>query len=61
MALPVQLNLAPTWCEKTLNLARDLSLKEVKDLLKKVLDLDIKLKTPNHRCDDAVQHLLITL
>jgi len=53
--------LSPFVVRKSMNLTDGLSLKEVKDLLKKVLDLDIKLKTQTIDADDALQHLLLTI
>lgn len=53
--------LSPFVVRKTLGLSRSMSLKEVKDLLKKVLDLDIKLKSQIIDADDALRHLLLTL
>jgi DNA polymerase-3 subunit delta len=53
--------LSPFVVRKTLNITRRLSLREVKNLLKRVLDLDIRLKSEPIDADDALQHLLLTI
>jgi len=56
-----QAKLSPFVVRKTLGLTRNLSMQEVKGLLKKTLDLDISLKSEAVDADDAIQHLLLTL
>lgn len=51
----------PYVVNKTINLTRDKSLADIKSLVKKVLDLDIRLKSEAIDADDAVQHLLLTI
>jgi len=53
--------LNPYVVRKTLSLTRNQTLGDVRNLLKRVLDLDIRLKSEAIDADDAVQHLLITL
>jgi DNA polymerase III subunit delta len=51
----------PYVVNKTLNLTRNQSLQDIKNLLKRVLDLDIRLKTESIDADEALQHLLLTI
>ncbi|CAN5376055.1 DNA polymerase III subunit delta [soil metagenome] len=53
--------LNPYVVRKTLGLTRNQSMKDVKELLKKVLDLDVRLKSESIDADDALQHLLLTI
>jgi DNA polymerase III delta subunit len=53
--------MSPYVVEKTMRLVSGLSLKQIKDLVKRVLDLDIRLKSEPVDADDAVQHLLLTI
>ena len=53
--------LNPYVVRKTMYLTSSKSLRDIKDLVKKVLDLDIRLKSETIDADDAIQHLLLTL
>ena len=53
--------LNPFVVRKTMQLARDLSLTEVKDLVSRALALDIKLKSQTIDADEALQHFLLTV
>jgi DNA polymerase III subunit delta len=53
--------LNPFVVRKTLNLCRKLSLKDVKDLVGRALELDIKLKTKSIDADETLQHFLLTI
>lgn len=53
--------LNPYVVRKTLGLTQRLSLKEVKELVHRALELDVRLKSEMIDADDAVQHFLITL
>lgn len=53
--------LNPYVVRKTMYLTSSKSLRDIKDLVKKVLDLDIRLKSEAVDADDAIQHLLLTL
>lgn len=53
--------LNPFVVRKTMYLTSSQSLRDIKDLVKRVLDLDIRLKSEAIDADDAIQHLLITL
>ncbi len=51
----------PYVVNKTLNLTRNQSLADIKVLIKKVLNLDIRLKSEAIDADEALQHLLLTI
>ena len=53
--------LSPFVVRKTMYLTSSQSLRDIKDLVKRVLDLDIRLKSEAIDADDAIQHLIITL
>ncbi len=53
--------LNPYVIRKTQSLTRNLSLKQVKELVARTLALDVRLKSEAVDADDAVQHFLITL
>jgi DNA polymerase-3 subunit delta len=53
--------LNPFVVRKNLPLVRRLTMAELKDLVSRVLDLDIKLKSQSIDADDALQHLLLTI
>lgn len=53
--------LNPFVVRKTMYLTSSQSLRDIKDLVKRVLDLDIRLKSEAIDADDAIQHLLLTL
>jgi DNA polymerase-3 subunit delta len=52
--------LNPYVVRKTLNITRNLTQKEVKALISRALDLDVRLKSENIDADDALQHFLLT-
>jgi DNA polymerase-3 subunit delta len=54
-------HLNPFVVQKTMHLAKNLSLVQVKGLVARALDLDIKLKSQTIDVDDALQHFLLTL
>jgi len=53
--------LNPYVVRKNLPLVKRLTLSEFKDLVARVLELDIKLKSQSIDADDALQHLLLTI
>jgi DNA polymerase-3 subunit delta len=53
--------LHPFVVRKTMYLTHSQSLRDIKVLVKKVLDLDIRLKSEAIDADDAIQHLLLTI
>ena len=53
--------LNPYVVRKTMYLTSSKSLRDIKALVKKVLDLDIRLKSEAIDADDAIQHLLLTI
>ena len=53
--------LNPFVVRKTMQLAKDLSLTEVKGLVSRALALDIKLKSQTIDADDALQHYLLSI
>ncbi|MDB5183282.1 MAG: polymerase subunit delta [Candidatus Saccharibacteria bacterium] len=53
--------LNPFVVRKTMYLTSSQSLRDIKDLVKRVLDLDIRLKSEAIDADDAIQHLLLTI
>ncbi len=53
--------LSPFVVRKTMNIARKLSIAEVKDLVHRTLLLDIRLKSEAVDADDALQHLIISI
>jgi DNA polymerase III delta subunit len=53
--------LNPYVVRKTLGLTRNLSQKQVKDLVSKALALDVRLKSEIIDADDAVQHFLLNI
>lgn len=53
--------LNPFVVRKTMYLTSSQSLRDIKDLVKRVLDLDIRLKSEAIDPDDAIQHLLLTI
>ncbi len=53
--------LNPYVVRKTMYLTSSQSLRDIKNLVKKVLDLDIRLKSEAIDADDAIQHLLLTI
>ena len=53
--------LNPYVVRKTLGLTRNLSQKQVKDLVSRALALDVRLKSEMIDADDAVQHFLLTV
>lgn len=53
--------LNPFVVRKTMQLAKNLSLAEVKDLVARALALDVKLKSQTIDADDALQHFLLTI
>ena len=53
--------LNPFVVRKTMYLTSSKSLRDIKDLVKRVLDLDIRLKSEAIDADDAIQHLLLTI
>jgi DNA polymerase III delta subunit len=53
--------LNPYVVRKTLGLTRNLSQKQVKDLVSRALALDVRLKSEMIDADDAVQHFLISI
>jgi DNA polymerase III delta subunit len=46
---------------KTQNLTRNITQTEVKELISRALELDVRLKSENIDADDAVQHFLLTI
>jgi len=60
-AIASEVKVNPFVVRKTQYLAKDLSLAQVKDLVGKALELDIKLKSQTIDADDALQHFLLTL
>ena len=53
--------LNPFVVRKNLPLVKKLTMTELKDLVSRVLELDIKLKSQSIDPDDALQHLLLTI
>ncbi len=53
--------LSPYVVRKTLGLCQRLSQKDVKNLVSKALELDVRLKTEAIDADDAMQHFLLTI
>lgn len=53
--------LNPFVVRKTLNLSKNMTRQEVKDLVGKALKLDVRLKSEMIDADDAVQHFLLTI
>ncbi len=53
--------LNPYVVRKNLPLVKKLTMSELKDLVARVLELDIKLKSQSIDADDAMQHLLLTI
>jgi DNA polymerase III subunit delta len=53
--------LNPYVVRKTMYLTSSKSLRDIKDLVKRVLDLDIRLKSEAVDADEAIQHLLFTI
>ena len=53
--------LNPFVVRKTMYLTSSQSLRDIKALVKRVLDLDIRLKSEAIDADDAIQHLLLTI
>lgn len=53
--------LNPYVVRKIQNLTRNLTQKNVKDLVSRALELDVRLKSENIDADDAVQHFLLTI
>jgi DNA polymerase-3 subunit delta len=53
--------LNPYVVRKTLNITRNLTQKDVKSLISRALDLDVRLKSENIDADDALQHFLLTI
>ncbi len=53
--------LNPFVVRKTLNLTRNLTQAQVKDLVSRALKLDVRLKSEMIDADDAVQHFLLTI
>ena len=53
--------LNPFVVRKNLPLVKKLTLADVKDIVSRVLELDIKLKSQSIDADDALQHLLLTI
>lgn len=60
-ALAKQAKLNPFVVRKTQGLARNLTEKQARDLVKRALQLDVRLKSEAIDADDAVQHFLLTL
>ncbi len=54
-------HLNPFVVRKNLPLVNRMTLAELKDLVSRVLELDIKLKSQTIDADDALQHLLLTI
>jgi len=54
-------NMKPYTARKTLSLTRNLTQKQVKDLVSKALALDVRLKSEMIDADDAVQHFLLSI
>lgn len=53
--------LNPYVVRKTLSLVRNLSQQQVKDLVNRAVQLDVRLKSQPVDADDAVQHFLLTI
>ncbi len=53
--------LNPFVVRKNLPLVKKLTMTDLKDLVKRVLELDIKLKSQSIDADNALQHLLLTI
>lgn len=53
--------ISPFVARKSASLVSKLSLNEVKVLVRRALELDIKLKSQNINADEALQHFLLTL
>jgi DNA polymerase III delta subunit len=53
--------LNPYVVRKTQNLTRNITQTEVKELISRALELDVRLKSENIDADDAVQHFLLTI
>lgn len=53
--------LNPFVVRKAMNLTRNLSEQQVKDLVARTLELDVRLKSEQIDADDAVQHFLLTI
>jgi len=53
--------LNPYVARKTLNIARQLTLEEVKQLISRALTLDVRMKSENIDADEALQHFLLTV
>lgn len=51
----------PYVVNKTMNLTRNKSIADIKELVKRVVDLDKSLKSETIDADDALQHLLLTV
>jgi DNA polymerase-3 subunit delta len=51
----------PYVVRKTQNLTHHLTQAEVRDLISRALELDVRLKSENIDADDAVQHFLLTI
>lgn len=56
-----QAKLNPFVVRKTVSIARQISLAETKQLIKRALQLDIKMKTISIDADEALQHFLLTI
>lgn len=59
--LAKEAKLNPYVVRKSLNITNKLSQKDVKDLVGKALELDVRLKSEMIDADDAVQHFLLTI
>jgi DNA polymerase III subunit delta len=53
--------LSPFVVRKTMKIANEVTLSEVKKLVKRALALDVKLKTQSIDADEALQHFLLTI
>jgi DNA polymerase-3 subunit delta len=53
--------LSPYVVKKSVNIARRLSLQDLKDHIDRLLNIDIKSKTTTYDIDEALQHFLLKL
>ena len=53
--------LSPFVVRKTVMIAKKISLAEVKKLVRRALELDVRMKSQNIDADEALQHFLLTI
>lgn len=60
-AIASRSKLNPFVVRKTLGLSKNMTAQQVRNLIKRALELDIRLKSEQIDADDAVQHFLLTI